>query len=354
MIRRSTGSTKYTPLTRKICEFFLEKDLTYISQRLLFNPGLRGSDIEAAKRLADVVGDLRLAADALRKIHDCVSSQVKLCEEHIVALRLRGGFASLPDEILTNVLEHAAIRAPVVRPQKHKALDNFLAARRLSHACQRFRSLMLRSSTFWRCVWSGMSLEMVKSLCGRLAEGTAEIFLDKSRESSDTSVGQFIRTIASLSDRWSRFTQSEHGNYMTSEEFIDLAHETNQLHVPLLSQLVVGHPKSMLNENRRERAQDPVHYYSTWSAPQLRVFHVRNMIPVPFTASSLLTTFRITLECGGIDRVGEMLSSLIQFLASCSNLKIFGLKMFYLTEIMEPPIESRRELAGVESLEIEL
>lgn len=169
------------------------------------------------------------------------------------------------------------------------------------------------------------------------------------------SVVSFIRTIAAHSERWRGFTQSEDSwaNHLTDDDLNDLAHETHQLHVPSLSQLVIWHPASMLGEPRRENAQDAAHYYSTWSAPRLRSFHIRNFVPIPFTASASLTRFSISLDLSRVVSVGKKLSSLIQFLASCSNLKEFGLEVLDLRSPKESPITNRCELASLKSLELE-
>ena len=50
---------------------------------------------------------LTLAADTLRKIEECISFQAAECVPQARALKMRGGLASLPDEILTSILDYA-------------------------------------------------------------------------------------------------------------------------------------------------------------------------------------------------------------------------------------------------------
>lgn len=137
-----------------------------IRERLHFNSALGSSDIKAAKSLADVAVGLKLAADALHKIRKCILGQARFCEEKVLALRLRGSFSSLPNEILAVVLVDAATPTSDEFQYKHHAMCVFRAATRLSHVCQRFRSLMLCNPNFWRCVWNGMSLDVVETLFG--------------------------------------------------------------------------------------------------------------------------------------------------------------------------------------------
>lgn len=119
--------------------------------------------MSAANRIADEAGALKLAADALLKMHGCITRQVVICEERVVSLRMRGGFLSLPDEILTIVLELATVHQGIQR-RHFSLLESVQAAKGLTHVCQRFRSLMLNASSFWCHIWNWMEPDMVNVL----------------------------------------------------------------------------------------------------------------------------------------------------------------------------------------------
>ncbi len=115
---------------------------------------------------------LKAAADALYKIWEHVSRQLETCEGNVEAYGLRGGFFTLPDEILATVLEYAALEGP--RPKwdatfEDEAEKNIVStvksAAQLFHVCKRFRDLIIHSSRLWKCVFNGMGNSEMVSAC---------------------------------------------------------------------------------------------------------------------------------------------------------------------------------------------
>ncbi len=105
---------------------------------------------------------LKIAADALFKIHDCIQQQVTTCEAQVDSLRIRAGFLSLPDEILANVLELAAHKSAFDYDRQDGgsfASRTITMARSLSCVCKRFQTLILGSPNLWCQIWNGMSFD---------------------------------------------------------------------------------------------------------------------------------------------------------------------------------------------------
>ncbi len=67
---------------------------------------------------------LKTAADTLYKIWEHVSLQLETCERDNEAYELRRGFFILPDEILSTVLEYAALQGPWGEAHDNDKRDN--------------------------------------------------------------------------------------------------------------------------------------------------------------------------------------------------------------------------------------
>ncbi len=101
-------------------------------------------------------------------------------------------FSPYPDEILSTVLEYAALRGPwgeEADEEDEEAKDNekenivytVKSRTKLSHVCKRFRDLVTRSPRLWKCVFNGMGRpDMVSTCLSRCRRGNGEVTLSSS------------------------------------------------------------------------------------------------------------------------------------------------------------------------------
>ncbi len=143
--------------------------------RFAHNPSQAEADRRALERATATRNALKPASDALCRIWELVSSQLRACEHDIEVYRNRRCFFSLPDEILSTVLEYAALRL-IVGDRKKGTISTVKAAAKLSHVCKHFRHLITHSPTLWKSVFGGMSNNMMS----RCRTDNAEISLSTS------------------------------------------------------------------------------------------------------------------------------------------------------------------------------
>ncbi len=256
---------------------------------------------------------LKAAADALYKIWEHVSRQLETCEGNVEAYGLRGGFFTLPDEILATVLEYAALEGP--RPKwdatfEDEAEKNIVStvksAAQLSHVCKRFRDLIIHSSRLWKCVFNGMgNSEMVSACLTRCSQGNGDVtlsaalfktaFVDRRRNTS------FINAILKRTENWGCFIHrgdaEKYPRFGKFEDDDDYAALAKKLDLPNLKQLDIRYPQAAASLKVRDaRFHRAMHFYCSWSAPRLRSIFARNFIPIPFPGSGSLASLSISLQ----------------------------------------------------------
>ncbi len=143
---------------------------------VLFPYGSRTSrsneDVTRAVEARDAV---KHASDALRQIVECISFQAATSETHVNTLRLRRGMSSLPDEILSIILEYAAYcDKSHYRYEDESAIKTVKAATILSHGADvsdsswcEFRASGIASSIPCLRKWSLGAATALQSLTQR-------------------------------------------------------------------------------------------------------------------------------------------------------------------------------------------
>ncbi len=123
-------------------------------------------DMNTVKRRAAVVMDtLNPAQEISHNVWFWISEQATACESQIGALKLRSGFLSFPDNILSDVLEFASYQQNKDEQIAIKSTVN--AATKLSHVCSRFRTLALSTFNLWNCIAPSMRTEAISSCVAR-------------------------------------------------------------------------------------------------------------------------------------------------------------------------------------------
>ncbi len=285
------------------------------------------SALEGAVQTRDV---LRPAADALYKIWAHVSRQLEICEGNIESYNLRRGFCILPDEILSTVLEYAALQGLRKEDEKNDEEENIVSTVKsvvkLSHTCKRFRYLIIHSPRLWMCIFIGMGkLDMVSTCLSRCTRG-GEITLSTSLFETPPNPGpyrqsacdntSFILTVLKRTENWGSFILhggSERSSFLErSEEYPysmrfkevregrlqDYTALAKDLNLPNLTQLTIRHPEPAVSLKVLDDAnfRNAIHLYSHWSTPRLRSMFAGNFIPIPFSGTRSLSSLHVDLQ----------------------------------------------------------
>jgi len=163
-------------------------------RRIALEYDISGSkaDAELAKRALKIMTILEPASQALQKITECIIDQLDDCKKQITALHARSGVSSLPDEILSIVLEHVErIRTRIASVR---------ATCKLSHVCSWFRRLVINDPSLWNTISIGMNQGMLLS-CIECSGGTGiRVVFDKRFNTTGTSdAAEFINAVMTTS-----------------------------------------------------------------------------------------------------------------------------------------------------------
>jgi len=226
-------------------------------------------------------------------IWEHISRQLEICESNIEAYELRRGFFILSDEILSTVLEYAALQVSREEydnekdDEKKNIVSTGRSATKLSRVCRRFRELVIHSQRLWKCVFSGMGKpNMIFTCLSRCGRGHGEVtlstslfasFLSRLRTCDNT---PFIFTVLKRRENWGSFIlQGDSDKYPAFNDFDDGRLEDNvaltkELDLPNLTQLAVRYPQAAgsLMVRSDVKFRNTMHFYSSWSTPRLRSY----------------------------------------------------------------------------------
>ncbi|KLO11360.1 hypothetical protein SCHPADRAFT_998972 [Schizopora paradoxa] len=353
-LRRYKTSGRFDPE-----ENWFNPDESFPSRPLGHNPTLAKEDIRDAKRIDETLATLRLAADTLREISTRVNEQIKISKSKARSLRLRAGISVLPDEILALILEYAAHRQYFPQRSEAEAVARFASdAISLTRVCRRFRALGLQIPCFWNRLSNAPQRCPISLRCERAASFNVEISIQarstrRTTRHLGTGVAPFLQATRGLSQRWRRFTHGCNKGLgrvgLSAGELEDLARETQNLHAPILSELAIYYPSSVQCQN----PDDVLHYYSTWTVPKLRKLVMHHLVPIPFSASSSLTAFRILLDFR-TKTPSSQLKSLVTFLSASPCLRTLALSMDTLEALESFSTQNHQEIGSVDELELSL
>jgi len=318
---------------------------------------------EDVSRAMEARDALKHASDALRQISEFISLQAANSETRVNALRLRRGFSSLPDEILSVILEYSAKRHDTFESEERAAFQTVKAATELSHTCRRFQQLMLRIPSLWNRIFSTMPPQMISACFGRLTIPIAEVvmFHPILPSPSHTAISHFIRIATNHARYWYRFIHGYEwyrSDGFSVDDLEEVAKATGNLDAPSLSELEIRHPPTFaLTAMDEERYQRAAHYYSTWSMPMLSSLIAENVIPIPFANPVFLRSLSIHVDYRFMDmdqgNEGKTnLRALVTFLASCPVLEELILQLSFRSDIIQLilPVEGHVSLDHVTEL----
>lgn len=296
------------------------------------------------------------ASHALRQILECISPLAAECKKHADIIRLRRDFSSLPDEILSDVLEYSAYTPDIFGNEQGGAFRTVMEAIRLSHTCQRFRQLVMRIPSLWNRISNTMPTRMISACCDRLTIANADVVM-RLPFSQPQPNPQFIFTTANHWLRRVHIDVGYLGNNFPIADFQEIAKVVKNLNASSLLELEIHHPTFALDQIEVERNQDAVHFYSTWSMPRLSSLITKNTIPLPFATPVSLRSLKIYMNYESID-LGEgriNAQALVTFLASCTVLEEVALRLAYASDIsrLVLPVEKLVNLDRVTAVQFD-
>ncbi|KLO14097.1 hypothetical protein SCHPADRAFT_332759 [Schizopora paradoxa] len=313
-------------------------------------------DVETAEQSMVAMDVLRPAVQATRDVLSWVEAQFTACEGHVRSLKLRAGFLTLPDEILSVVLVYASHQGSETDIDDIE--DSVKAATVLSHVCSRFRTLVLTTPSHWNRISSLMNLEAINTCFLRCGSAGVHIAMSASclEEGDDYA---FWRRISDEAHLWHHFAfQSMKEWHARPLEIWAAAIRDDQIEAPLLSELLVRYPSSVLRSENPLLGPKPGdearHFYSRWSTPTLRTMHTENIIPVPFSGATSLTTLRIELNFKHFaQQAGSFYPlALAKFLSSCPVLAHLTLKISNCYKAVVHLLAAKVEIPSISSLTV--
>ncbi len=263
---------------------------------LSYDPFRSKADSSALKRALEFKAILEPSCLVLQKLSACVTKQLENCKSQIEALRSRATFSSMPDEILTSVLGHAAYCPKDKYRGRGYSGNSFFVLRavksaiQLSSVCSRFRHVVIHSPDLWNRVCVDMHRGLLSTCVHRSGATGIEVFFDieigERTERWETRMFSFLEFVMSFSGTWRLFDYHclpylNFGNSLPEVDMAVLEVMTRNLYAPQLSELVVQYhnddeidfyevtPREDLIDFQRK-----LHYYSSWTLPGLR--HVYN------------------------------------------------------------------------------
>lgn len=254
----------------------------------IHNGGLKRFDeiLEARWQLKNMITLLDLLKSTAQEILDPLEIELK------EAQRKFGRFLNhLPLDLLAETIRFACSNSGVYE------LIN------MSHVNRRFRAVVLSMGDMWAQISSDMPMKILQLSLERSRNASLDIegnlYETYGDDDSLHQANSFITEIARCSYRWEdiRFTmpKSYHRELEAESYGIYVLLSTTlprNFHVPRLRSLSITHhgctPDIRNDEtNSRARIIEALHFYYSWSAPNLRTLNFYGIVPAPIRGSSV-------------------------------------------------------------------
>ena len=286
--------------------------------------------------------NMRKAGALLVKLQESLAKATETLESKLLPFEFGKGLSSLPDSVVSQILEFECSRKPRER--------GIAVQTRLSLVCRRFRYIVSTSPRLWGSIWTScLEIDAIPIFLERSKAAGLDVYfkypdLCRKNEPKRTS-DKFLRMLSAAiphSQRWENITldfTSKHGLALD-----DAVKPLESLRLPRLHTLVIAYPVDKLDND------DPYpswEFYKTLEMPKLCTLIIRNAVPQPFTAP-LLTSLTINLR-----RVGFYVRMLSEFLAANCALERLELDL-YASWVYDPQDVMDAMLANVKVLVLRL
>ncbi|KLO12963.1 hypothetical protein SCHPADRAFT_997703 [Schizopora paradoxa] len=292
------------------------------------------------KRAREALREIELSMGLAKQLQAYLDAQRQTVREKVDALAIRTGFASLPKNILIEVVELATCPQNRYRGSALKnEMDAHNEAIRISHVCRRFRALVLNDlkSSFWSSISEHMvDTEKIKFCVARSRKEAIDVFIDHwGLRQPDENIERFFKTCFLFSKKWGSLTVGEFKHrtdeyYGSDEE--DEAGESEQkicqsiktirdvsgdAKLPKLKKLVV-HFNKALSPHCLDPKHNPFWYWSMPNLVELRISGCHPPRPGAFHAPSLK---EFSIISDATSSTPFKMNQLALFLASCKSLE---------------------------------
>ncbi|KLO14087.1 hypothetical protein SCHPADRAFT_996882 [Schizopora paradoxa] len=360
---RNTSGRSLEDLLDSQTDWYKKINPSSRSVPLSYDPSRSQRDSEELIRARKTRAILEPSSLVLRRLSNLIDVQLEYCIDQVDAIQSRAVFSSLPDEILSYVLEFGTHCRPVdfmgsegMITKAASIIESVKAAVRLSSVCSRFRRLAIHIPSMWNRICVGMPQEMLAICVLRAGPTGLDIIYHNSvmHYQAPRKLAQlesFLEFAMPHVGTWRRF---DHYCYtylnnraLPESEMNLLESMTNGLHSVRLSELNVryrGDGDDFLQNSHPDHNQwhKIFHYYSTWSLPSLRSMSTFNLIPIPFSGSSSIGSLHVKMDFssyGSKPFRSFDAGSLSIFLSSCPVLRKLSLGLTQATlPIDAPPI----------------
>lgn len=324
---------------------------------------------------------LKSSSLVLRRLSTLFATQAGACTEQIAALRSRAGLSSLPDEIISSVLQYAVFdsESEIESPfeggafKAYAIIHSVNTAVKLSSVCSRLRSLAVNTPDLWNQVCVGMPQEMLATCIERAKSTGLGVFFDITFMDFETPrprARPLLEFVMPFVGTWRRFDHHCLPYLSSGSSFPETGMKALQIvlhnmHAPRLSELTVWYQANDPNnfhegfpeEEGFDRTQwkQMFHFYSSWTLPALQSMSTTNLIPIPFSGSASIQKLYVEMDysCNEtqeipfrpFDAVG-----LLEFLFSCPVLRELTLQLVHATVLTDARSVDRFNMETVEEL----
>ncbi|KLO18985.1 hypothetical protein SCHPADRAFT_924825 [Schizopora paradoxa] len=274
-------------------------------------------DIRLAK---EKLKNFKRISDQFQKLSKCMEATCAVAEERLKAAQLRIGVASLPNELLANILSlaissHEAVNRRETSGDIVSFRKSLLSSINLSHVCIRFRRVVLLSPQLWNKISDDMTPDMIKLCLLRRAGMHLDISLTSFANNRDFpkfySPKYFTRFVSKTSSWWKSLTIASTSLIGLSDPGVTL----KDLNLPMLTDLNIT---SSLDRRRLELG-----VLRGWNTPLLHSLAIFHYIPPPSQQSANLRCLHISLGKSILTRARGFaidVQAFRDFLGTCTSL----------------------------------
>ena len=262
------------------------------------------SDADFAAQYQSTVRQLKTARDAFTNLASSLDEEIKNVHDILYFVYLRDGIATLPDEVLSIILEFAC---------NDMEEDPY----QLAHVCQRFHDLMCRMPHLWTTISTIATEDHRKLALTSSRDRLLNVKIDRTHLTSNSPrFKDVMRDLRKHKHRWElcSFAFDSFAEFRSIERL-------KMLHVPNLRELEIVHATAPLEDDDG----DVVNYtfFETWRMPSLVKLKTRNIIPRTLQGMSPKSCqIELCTDMGGYD---WDLTQVHAMLATCPLLEHFSI-----------------------------
>ena len=296
-------------------------------------------DSQTLDSIAKVLDHIRESvADVLQSAQETISRQL--------------AFPLIPDEVLIRILSYAV--------ECDSSTDTAKELMSLSSVCRRFRRLLCSAPHLWTKINNDMN--GTQAGCFLEHSKDEELFITFRDNETHQRTKQVLAKVIDHYRRWRTFelslTVAE--NRLPTDKMYESLGDISET-LPVLHELIFrrsifldgileivdhfGEPSGPIDDGGLS------HFYEKWDAPNLRIFRVENLIPLPFQSPSLrLVELSIELLEPYWSQPRDPLTSLMLFLDSQPSLEILAIVIVEFEDGTTFPVERRVTLPALREL----